>query len=58
MAEFAERYLKEHIAVYCKPSSEKMYRGVVQRFLVSDGHLAAVEREDDADSQYRLRDKP
>ena len=57
----AQRYLKEYVAVRCKPSSEKLYRRVLDRFVLpAYGDLAAeaVEREHVSALHYRLRNIP
>ena len=33
VAEIAERYLKEHVAVRCKPKTASMYRLVVEKYI-------------------------
>ena len=61
VADVAARYLKEHVALHCKPGTAKLYRSVVQRFILpAYGHLAVedVEREHIADLHYELRDMP
>ena len=58
VAELAERFLKEHVAVHCRPSTEKMYASALRRFtLPAYGHLAVgvVERDHVADLHYRMR---
>ena len=61
VAALVERYLKEHVAVHCKASSAKLYRRVVDKFILPEyGHLAvgAVSREHVSALHYRLRDIP
>ena len=61
VADVAARYLKEHVALHCKPGTAKLYRSVVKRFILpAYGHLAVeeVEREHIADLHYELRDMP
>ena len=61
VAELAERFLKEHVAVYCRPSTEKMYASAPRRFVLpAYGHLpvGVVERDQVADLHYQMRDKP
>lgn len=61
VAMLAERFLKEHVAVHCRPSTEKMYAGALRRFtLPAYGHLpvGVVERDHVADLHYQMRDKP
>ena len=43
VAELAARYLEEHVDVRCKESTRKMYRSVVERFIVSSYGRLAVE---------------
>ena len=61
VAELVQRYLKEHVAIHCKPSSGKMYRRAVEKFVLpAYGHLAVEEvgREHVSDLHYQLRDIP
>ena len=61
VADVAARYLKEHVALHCKPGTAKLYRSVVERFILpAYGHLAVeeVEREHIAELHYELRDMP
>ena len=61
VAELAARYLKEHVEVRCKVSTGKMYRSVVERFIVpAYGHVAVeeVEREHIAGLHLKLREIP
>ena len=61
VAALAERYLKEYVAVHCKPSSAKLYRRVLDKFILpAYGILAveAVEREHVSALHYRLRNIP
>ena len=43
VAELAVRYLEEHVSVHCKESTRKMYRSVVERFIVPSYGGVAVE---------------
>ena len=43
VAELAVRYLEEHLGVHCKESTRKMYRSVVERFIVPSYGGVAVE---------------
>ena len=57
----AERYLKEYVAVHCKPSSAKVYRRVLDKFVLpayGDLAIEAVDRERVSALHYRLRDVP
>ena len=61
VAELAARYLEEHVEVHCKASTRKMYRSVVERFILpAYGHFAMdeVERQHIADLHLELRDIP
>ena len=61
VAALAERYLKEYVAVHCKPSSAKVYRRVLDKFILpvyGDLAVEAVEREHVSALHYRLRDIP
>ena len=61
VATLAQRYLKEYVAVHCKPSSAKLYRRALEKFIFpAYGDLAveAVEREHISALHYRLRDIP
>ena len=61
VAELAERYLCEHVAVRCKPSTEAAYRHiVVKHILPALGAMpvAAVGRAEVTELHYRLRDRP
>ena len=61
VAELATRYFKEHVALHCKPHTAKLYRSVVERFILpAYGHLAVedVDREHIADLHFELRDTP
>ncbi len=43
VAELAARYLEEHVDVRCKESTQRMYRSVVERFIVPSYGGVAVE---------------
>ena len=61
VAGLAARYLKEHVEVRCKGSTQKMYRSVVERFIVpAYGQMAVeeVEREHMAELHLELREIP
>ena len=61
VTELAERYLEEHVDVHCKPSTQKMYRRVLKRFILpAYGHRAVgeVERQHVAKLHLELRDTP
>ena len=61
VAEVTERYFREHVPLHCKPHTAKLYRRVVERFILpAYGHLAVeeVDREHIAKLHYELRDTP
>ena len=61
VAEVAKRYLNEHVAVRCKPSTVQRQGTIIHKHLIpaiGDLPLAAVRREDVADLHHRLADIP
>ena len=61
VAELAERYLREHAEVRCKPGTAKAYRRVIGRYLLpafGEMPIAALGREHVAELHYRLRKTP
>ena len=61
LATLAARYLREHVAVRCKPSTAAQYRLAIERYIVPAlGQLpvAAIGRREVADLQHTLRDRP
>ena len=61
VAELAERYLRTHVAVHCKPSSARLYRLVLRRHILpalGAKPVGAVGREDAAELHHRLREHP
>ena len=61
VADVAARYLKEHVALHCKPGTAKLYRSVVERFILpAYGNLPVedVDRDDIAELHYDLRETP
>ena len=59
VSDVAARYLKEHVALHCKPGTAKLYRSVVERFILpAYGHLPVEEGvgDDIAELHYDLRD--
>ncbi|MDE0381746.1 MAG: tyrosine-type recombinase/integrase [Rhodospirillales bacterium] len=61
VAELAERYLREHVAVYCKPGTVMGYRRVIERNILPKlGKLpiGELDRRHVAELQYRLRKRP
>ena len=61
VAELAERYLREHVALRCKPGTSKAYRYTIEKHLLPAlGRIpiAELRAEHAADLHYRLRRKP
>ena len=61
VAQLADRFLREHVAVRCKPWTMMSYRGAIAKWIVPAlGRLpvGAVEHEHVANLHYRLRDIP
>ena len=61
VAELAERYLREHVAVRCKPNTAKGYRNAIGRHLLpvlGKVPVATLGREHVAEVHYRLRKTP
>ena len=61
VGELAERYLREHVAVRCKPNTARGYRRVIAKYILPTlGKLpaAALGREHVADLHHRLRMTP
>ena len=61
VAELAARYLEEHVAMHCKPSTAVLCRLALDRHILpalGTLPLAAVTREHVGDLHYRLRDTP
>ena len=61
VAELAERYMKEHVAVRCKPTTAKGCRHVLDRHLLpalGDLRLGEIGRERVAALQYSLYKTP
>ncbi len=61
ISELAERYLREHVAVHCKPSTATVYSQIIRkRILPALGGLAVteVDRRHVADLHHRLRKTP
>ncbi|MCY4394857.1 MAG: tyrosine-type recombinase/integrase [Rhodospirillaceae bacterium] len=61
VAELAARYLVEHVEVRCKESTQRMYRSVLDRFILpayGGVAVAEVERRHIADLHLELRDIP
>ena len=61
VAELAERYLREHVAVHCKPTTVMGYRRAIERNILPKlGKLpiGELDRRHVAELQYRLRKRP
>ena len=61
MADLAERYLAEHVAVHCKSRTFDLYRAVVHRHLVpalGKTPIADLGREQVSSLHHRLRETP
>ena len=61
VAELAERYLREHVEVHCKPRTAKAYRCLFERYILpafGDLPIAALSRRHVSDLHYRLRKTP
>ena len=61
ISEVAERYMKEHVAVRCKPSTARACRSTLDRYLLpafGARPLGTIGREEVAALQYRLHKTP
>ena len=61
LAEVGERYLREHVAVRCKPTTAGAYRHALTRFLLpafGSLPLGAIGRDQVASLHYRLHKTP
>ncbi len=61
LAELGERYLREHVAVRCKPTTAAAYRHALERFLLpafGSLPLGAINRDQVASLHYRLHGTP
>ena len=61
IAEVADRYMKEHVAVRCKPSTARACRCTLDRYLLpvfGARQLGSIGREEVAALQYRLHKTP
>ena len=61
VAELAGKYLREHVAVRCKPNTVKGYRQAIERHILprlGKVPIAALERRHVAELHYRLRKTP
>ena len=61
LAEVAERYMREHVAVRCKPTTARAYRDALERLLLPEFGslpLGAIGRDQVATLHYRLHKTP
>ena len=61
VAELAERYLREHVAVRCKPNTVKGYRQSIERHILpklGKVPIAELDRTHVAELHFRLRKTP
>ena len=61
LAEVGERYLREHVAVRCKPTTAGAYRHALNRFLLpafGSLPLGAISRDQVASLHYKLHKTP
>ena len=61
VADLAERYLREHVEVRCKPATATGYRQLIGKHVLpplGKVALSALSREDVAELHYRLRKTP
>ena len=61
MAELTERYLREHVAVRCKPITVRGYRQVIEQHILprlGKVPIGALDRTHVAELHYRLRKTP
>ena len=61
VGDLAERYLREHVAMHCKPNTVKHYGQMVRNHIVpalADLRVSEVERKHILKFQYGLRDMP
>ena len=61
VAALAERYLREHVAVRCKPTTATQYRLAIERYIVpalGKRAVSSLGRSQVADLQHSLSDRP
>ena len=61
VADVAQRYLRSHVAVNCKPKTMEVYRNVIDNHIapaLGDRPVGAVRRSDVLALQHELRDRP
>ena len=61
VAALAQRYLREHVAVRCKPTTAAQYRLAIERYIVpalGTRPVSALKRSQVADLQHSLSDRP
>ena len=61
VAEFAARYLEEHVATRCKPGTQVLYRAAVRQYIVpavGETPVSSLSREQVASLHHSLRKTP
>ena len=61
VANLAQRYLREHVAVRCKPTTAAQYRLAIERYIVpalGTRPVSSLSRSQVADLQHSLSDRP
>ena len=61
VAALAQRYLREHVAVRCKPTNAAQYRLAIERYIVpalGSRPVSSLDRTQVADLQHSLSDHP
>ena len=61
VADVAQRYLRSHVAVNCKPKTMEVYRNVIDNHIVpalGDRPIGALRRSDVLALQHELHDRP
>ena len=61
VAELAERYLEEHVAIRCKPGTQVLYRAAIRQYIVpalGETPVSSVRREQVAALHHALRETP
>ena len=61
VADLAERYMKAHVEVNCRPGTVGIFRRVVDLYILPELgalNISAVERSHVSDLHFKMRDKP
>ena len=61
MTDLGGKFLKDYVAVHCKPNTQAEYRCMVKQFIdpvIGDRLVTQVQRKDIAELHQSLRDKP